>query len=208
MTKKKSSFRIDDLLQHQAHESDAPRAHFHRQIFTSLMQTTSNKAAEQAQVQLSKNHRYVGHSAITMPSVPHLHRIVKEMLNDTMPSSSSNETSTPKADNPQTMTSIKSSGGHTTTMHAAYAELPPHKPMPMYAPPIAQPAPMSVPANLLDMNKTNYCFTPMPMTMTPPFSHAATAYLEHYANTFHKGEYTPQIIVPNKLCSLCHCPKP
>lgn len=188
-SKKKSSFRIDDLLQHQAHQDNPTpsSAHCQREIFTSIMQTSS-KTAEPLQVQSSKNHRHAStHLEVSMPSVPHLHRIVKHIFSNNVTTSSSQETTTQTSTALQPMTTAKLVG-HAAAMHTNFTEMSPQKPMPMYAPPsTVAPSSISANGNLLDMSKANYCFAPLPMAMTPPFSHAATAYLEHYANTFHKG---------------------
>lgn len=168
-SKKKSSFRIDDLLQHPV-DIDS-HSHLKRQMFAPA--TTSKDMDLSAQPAKNRNGPV---SASPAPiTAPHFHRLVKEMLEVPTSDVTSSTTHTMH----QSTNTSKAPG--LPISHSAYSDISPHKPMPMYAPP----SPMS--GALLDMSKPNYCF-PMPMPMTPPFSHAATAYLEHYANTFHKGK--------------------
>lgn len=189
-SKKKSSFRIDDLLQQPQYEYDNHNAPIKRHMFSSApppthTTTTTNQHQHHTHththptgmehVALTKHRHADGSSATFAPSAPHSgHRMAKGTLPSEMPSSELHHMTTSKAP------SLPPSG---------YADHPPHKPMPMYAPPPAlPPATTGISASaLLDITKPNYCF-PMPMAIAPNFSHAATAYLEHYANTFHKGE--------------------
>lgn len=180
-SKKKASFRIDDLLQHSA-EVDG-HSLITRHMFSPAT-ITATKAMDQmasSTMQSSKHRSAFPMSAAaaatptTTASAPSFQRMVKHMLE------------TPR-DGQHTASSLSSKPPTSVSnqpMSALYPEMSPHKPMPLYAPPQQQRQPSS---SLLDMTKQpNYCF-PMPLPMTPPFSHAATAYLEHYANTFHKGQ--------------------
>lgn len=175
-SKKKSSFRIDDLLQHHTADPADTHAHLKRQMFAPVTSATS--------AQPNRNRSAPISSATTItPTAPNFHRMVKEMLEiPNINHHHHNEQITSTSHAAHASNTAAKSSAMSQHSSSPYADLPPHKPMPMYAPPST--------GSLLDMSKQpNYCF-PMPMAMTPPFSHAATAYLEHYANTFHKGQCT------------------
>lgn len=195
-SKKKSSFRIDDLLQHSSIANDINQhqhAQFKRQMFFAPVSTAHTSTANTS-MESKAARNASGQTANGMPTTPHsFHRLMKDIMSSATPISTTSASTVPTA-----APSLAAAATATSPI-AQYADLAPHKPMPMYAPPPQQqpqPQPPPPPPNqhgpppgLLDMSKQppNYGF-PMPMAMHPQFSHAATAYLEHYANTFHKGK--------------------
>lgn len=196
-SKKKSSFRIDDLLQHQ-HEFDTHHTPTKRQMF-SAPPTSAHKGMTAEQPQPPAKHRHIASSsAAATPSAPsHFHRSMPEMPSAEHSASVAHHPHH-HLHQPPTATATSGTSKAPSLPQGVYADMPPHKPMPMYAPPPPPPSAMTASA-LLDMTKPNYCF-PMPMAMPPNFSHAATAYLEHYANTFHKGEKLHHLSQPQSSC--------
>ena len=134
-SKKKSSFRIDDILQHQQQSELESNLMYSNMDNFKTYKTGVNTNNDSDQLKNLPNHG---------PS--------------TTPTSSSD-----------TITSSSSSALHFPTSSVQDV---PRKPMPMY------------PQSMLDFQKQNFCF---PLTMGMPTFSPAAAYLEHYANAFHKG---------------------
>lgn len=150
-SKKKSSFRIDDILQQQSENMqhhqiksgiDSHFKGYSGHLSSALSAAAAAAAASNASTITSTSSHNFTASPQSSISSQHHHQVQRQ------PHSTSSSPSSAATDVPR-------------------------KPMPMY------------PQSMLDMQKQNFCF-PLPMGM-PPFSHAA-AYLEHYANSFHKGK--------------------
>lgn len=203
-SKKKSSFRIDDLLQQHAKiatstSTDRENLNNHRTFYSRPIDETAmmnayynslpggNKAPSTngstsatnspKSQQLQNNHL---NSHPTQNPSHHKHR-PSLLPHQSQSSSSSNATTAASVGIPSPHSSATSpitSNNHNGSPFAdGLSGSAPHKPMPMYVP---------LPNALMDLHKANFCFPPMPMGMPPPFPHAAT-YLEHYANSFQKG---------------------
>lgn len=152
-SKKKSSFRIDDILQQQ---SDNIQHHQIKSNMDSHFKNYSGHLSSALSAAAAAAAGTTNASTITSTS--------GHSFSATPQSSISSQQNHQQVHRLPHSTSSSPSNGATDV---------PRKPMPMY------------PQSMLDMQKQNFCF-PIPMGM-PPFSHAA-AYLEHYANSFHKGK--------------------
>lgn len=207
-SKKKSSFRIDDLLQQQTkiassssngqyrhhpfyaqhlseatamsayHQSAFPGATNNNSSRATSSNGSSNSQSQSSFVSASNNHKTHHHYNHHQPPPPPAAHHPKHHHQVTQHRHESSPSS-----------SDANLGKHSPsspTFADGVTNLAPHKPMPMYVP-----APQPPPNAMMDLHKASLSFPPIAMTMPPPYSHhAAAAYLEHYANSFQKGRHT------------------
>lgn len=165
-SKKKSSFRIDDILQQQS-EYQSNQLNASMENYTKLYSAHFNGTNQLGQHQQNHHQHHTSQSTVPPPS----NSSSTPSTNNNHHNSSSAAGAGGGGGGTHLITNNGSSGGGSSSNNSDHH---PRKPMPMYPP------------NLLDMQNKNFCF-PLPMGV-PPFTHAA-AYLEHYANAFHKGMF-------------------
>lgn len=222
-SKKKSSFRIDDLLQQQnkiatsatngqhrhhpfytqnQHITGATMLNAYYSAFPSVATKPSNGSSHspQASHPFNNNHKAQhNHQPPPIAHHPKIHhqpqRHAPSLSIGTPPTSASDGGGHPSPRSPSATSPTGSQKPRNANPSPTFADgnatsTAPHKPMPMYVPPPPQNA-------MMDLHKASFCFPPMAMTMPPPYSHAAAAYLEHYANSFQKGRGTTTDLVTN-----------